>query len=1110
MRIGILGPLEVRVGFGEPVEVVGPRLCRLLVRLALDPDRVVLASQLVDAVWDEEPPAAAANALQSLVSRLRRLLPDLIESHPAGYRLALDAEAVDAVRFETLALAGREELRRDPRRAASMLREALALWRGPALADAAGAGFAAAARARLEELRLGALEDRVEADLASGGDDRLVAELGELVTAHPPRERLCGQLMRALSRAGRQADALAAYERLRARLAEELGIDPSEELQAVHVAVLRGETAPPLMVAASPADRDRGREPRERAPAEAAALVPPAPARTNLRAQITSFVGRTEDIARITAVLAGARLVTLTGAGGAGKTRLAGEAAARLLDRMPDGVWLVELGSVVDPVDLPQAVLSLFGARELGLLAPLGATAVPPLDRLVEAVGDKQLLLVLDNCEHLVATVAALVDRLLARCPALRVLATSREPLGLTGEVLHPVGPLALPQGDVTPGEALRYPAVRLFADRGAAARPGFGVDEATVRPVLRICRALDGMPLAIELAAARLRALSPGQIAARLDDRFRLLAGGGRPALPRHQTLRAVVDWSWELLGDAERVLLQRLSVFAGGATLEAVERVCAGPGLGGLAPDEVLYLLAALVDKSLVVAGEDSDAGEVRYAMLETVRAYGQERRRDAGEDEVLRRAHAGYFLELAERAEPQLRRRDQLKWIGRLSAERDNLHAALRWAIDSQDVTLALRLVGDLGWYWFLRSARAEASEWTEEALALPGGAAPMEHAVALVVRASIALSGGTDIARSIECIDQALNIVGGLPVQEQRALHPTLAFLPVMAAMFHNDDLLALERAREALEHPDPWIRALSRMAAGGLLVNLGEAAAAEAEMEVALAGFRELGERWGIGNVLIARAELSATWGQHDAAVAALEEAREVFVGLGDREDVSQIMIRLAGERARVGELEQARADLAVADRIAHEIGAEDQKLFIRHSLSDIARWQGRLDEARGLVDQAIALFERGSFPIFQRHALLLTSRARVDLAAGDRQGARRSCERALALALASRDRPVIARAVELLADIALADGDAEQAAVLLGTTEVLRGMPDEADVDVVRMRAAARAALGEESFARAYRRGAARPREEVLAGLSEEVRSAGGTPAAPTGRTPQR
>jgi len=480
----------------------------------------------------------------------------VVESFPTGYRLAVAAETVDAVRFEALALAGREQLGRDPGRARALLGEALALWRGPALADAGGAGFAAPAVARLDGLRLQALEDRVEADLTAGATDRLVAELEELVAAHPLSERLGAQLLRALALQGRQADALGAYERLRARLADELGIDPSPELQAVHVAVLRGELAPK-----APATTPTG--PLQTVPDG----PPPATARTNLRAPITSFVGRGDDLTRIMTAFAGARLVTLTGPGGAGKTRLAAEAGARLLERMPDGVWIVELGSVVDPVDLPQAVLSLFGARELRLLATPGTAAVPPLDRLVEALGGRELLLVVDNCEHLVAAAAALVDHLLARCPRLSVLATSREPLGIAGEVLHPVGPLAVPEEDVSPAEALASPAVRLLADRGAAARPGFAVDQATVGPVLRICRALDGMPLAIELAAAR------------LDDRFRLLADGRRPVAGRHQTLRAVIDWSWELLGGAEQVLLRRLSVFAGGATLEAAERRWPGP---------------------------------------------------------------------------------------------------------------------------------------------------------------------------------------------------------------------------------------------------------------------------------------------------------------------------------------------------------------------------------------------------------------------------------------------------------------------------------------------------------------------------------------------------
>jgi predicted ATPase/DNA-binding SARP family transcriptional activator len=1092
LTIGVLGPLEVRVGFGEPVEVVGPRLRALVIRLALDPDRVVLASQLVDAVWDEDPPAGAANALQSLVSRLRRLLPDVVETHPAGYRLALDPEAVDAVRFQALAAAGREELAHDPGRAGETLREALALWRGPALADVATAQFAAAAVARLEELRLGALEDRIDADLALGRHDAVLAELDELVTAHPLRERLCGQLMRGLAAAGRQADALAAYRRLRERLADELGMDPSEELQAVHLGVLRGQTAPP------PPERAADREPRE-----------PAAARTNLRAQITSFVGRADDLARITGLLDAARLVTLTGPGGAGKTRLAGEAAARLLDRMPGGAWMVELGSVADPTDLAQAVLAPLGARELGLLPPRGATALPPLERLVGAIGGKRLLLVMDNCEHLVDAVAALVDQLLGRCPALRVLATSREPLGLTGEVLHPVGPLAMPDHDVPPAEAVRYPAVRLFAERAAAARPGFAVDEATVAAVLRICRALDGMPLAIELAAARVRALSPEQIAARLDDRFRLLAGGA-PVLPRHRTLRAVIDWSWELLGDAERVLLRRLSVFAGGATLEAAERVCAAPGLDGLAADEVLYLLAALVDKSLVVAGDTEGTGEPRYRLLETVRAYGAERRRQAGEDQALRRAHAGFILELAERAEPELRRADQLAWLARLAAERDNLHAAMRAAADGRDAVLMLRLVASLGWYWFLRSARAEASEWLGRALALPGEAPPALRAQALAFRAMFSLSGGLDFAGSLADIEQAAGLLDGLPPAERRDVHPLLAGLPALQAIFRNDDASGLASVRELAGHPDPWVRALAHSIAGALLINLGEIAKAEAELDQGLAGFRELGERWGMGQVLFARAELLASRGRREAAVAALEEARAILEQLGDREDVGQLVIRMAVERIRAGDTDHGLGLLAVADRIAHEVGAEDQKLIVRHLLAEICRWQGRLDEARQRLDAVLADLERAGSPIHQRHAMMLISKSELELAVGDLDAAHRRYRQALAKALESRDRPVIARVVELRADIALAEGDAERAAVLLGTAEVVRGMADEADVDVVRVRAAAGAALGGRGFALAHRRGAARPREEVLAALREELSSAGGTPAAPAGRTPPR
>ena len=1100
LRIGILGPLEVRVGFGEPVQVVGPRLRALLIRLAMEPDRVVLAGQLIDAVWDSDPPAAATGALQSLVSRLRRLLPDVVESHAIGYRMAIDPEAVDSVQFERLALAGRDELRGDPQRARELLREALALWRGPALADVATARFAGAAVARLEELRLGAIEDRIEAELATGSGQRLVAELDELVTANPLRERLSGLLVRALARGGRQADALGAYERLRSRLADELGIDPSEELQAIHLRVLRGEAGPPPAAAT-------GAGTARHLPEPPAAEEP----RTNLRAQITSFVGRDDDIARITGVLGGSRLVTLTGPGGSGKTRLATEAAAIMLDRMPDGVWLAELGPVVDPVDLPQAVLSLFGARELGLLARQGRgpSPVPPRERIEQAIGDKRLLLVMDNCEHLVAPAAALIDALLAHCPELRVLATSREPLGITGEVLHPVGPLAMPVQDGTASEALRFPAVRLFADRGAAARPGFTVDQATVGPVLDICRALDGIPLAIELAAARLRALSPDQIAARLDDRFRLLAGGSRTSLPRHQTLRAVVDWSWGLLGEPERVLARRLAVFPGGATLEAAERVCAGPDLGGLASDDVLYLLAALVEKSLVVAS-DGDSGEMRYSMLETMRAYGEERRVKAGEDQALRNAHAAYFLELAEEAEPHLRRAEQLEWIERLTTERENLHGALRWAIDIQDAEMAMRLIGALGWYWFLRSSRAEGAEWARQALALSGPVSPATRAQAYSTAALTALSGGQDLTRSLEYLEHAAGVLSQVPPHDPSLLHPGPAMLPIISAILRNDEVTAMEHAHRLRDNPDPWLRALARVIGGQLLINQGEARQAATEFEAGLEQFHELGERWGIGQTLFARVELSAYSADHDSVIAALQEAKEILAGLGDREDVGHIMVRSAHTRALAGDVEGARRDLEAAERIAEAVGAIEERLYNCWLRGQIERWEGNLDAARPVLESGLRESRDGIHPFGQIHSSILASLGHLELATGNLSATRGWYERAMVVALGTKDRPVMARVVELRAAVAVAEGDPERAATLLGEATTLRGLPDEADPDVARVRAAARAALGDEGYALAHQRGTARPRDQVEAALASEVMSAAGTPAAPAGRTPAR
>ncbi len=450
-----------------------------------------------------------------------------------------------------------------------------------------------------------------------------------------------------------------------------------------------------------------------------------------LPSQLTTFVGREEELTRVGELLGERRLVTLTGPGGAGKTRLAIEAAGRV-----DGeVRFVELAGLADGTDVPQAVLSALGLRDAGLRAP-AEPGRQPTDRLVEALAERRLLLVLDNCEHVLVDAARLAARLLSACPALRVLATSREPLGLAGEALCPLSGLTLPPLGASARDADDYAAVSLFVQRAVDVAPDFSITPANVELVLRICRSLDGLPLAIELAAARLRALSVVEVAARLDDRFRLLSTGNRAVSPRHRTLRAVVEWSWDLLDDAERRVARRLTVFAGGATLEAAEQVC------GMPTAEFVDALTGLVDKSFV----EMTGG--RYRMLETVRAFCAERLAEAGEADQLRGAHTAYFLGFAWTASEHLRRAEQLHWLRLLDAERDNLHAALRRATAAGDASDAAGMVAALSFYWWLRGMRGEGARLAGDVLELLGTEAPpglSEEFALCVYNASLAGSG-----------------------------------------------------------------------------------------------------------------------------------------------------------------------------------------------------------------------------------------------------------------------------------------------------------------------------------------------------------------------------
>ncbi len=654
MRFGILGATRAWGPDGAEVGLGGPARRALLTLLAARAGEVVPAELLIDDLYGASPPEGAAHALQSQVTRLRRALRPrggAVELLPGGYRLATEPDDVDAGRFERLADEGRRALEAGrPARAAELLRTALGLWRGPALADAAEAGSVRARAESLEERRLDALEDRIEADLVARTPGHgVVPELRELAQRHPVRERPRALLMRALHDEGRTAEALVVFEQTRRLLADELGADPGPELAAIHQALLQG---------------DRHDEAR-------------------LPAPLTGLVGRGEDIAAVTALLRTARLVTLLGPGGVGKTRLAIEVAG---EQQGQEIRFVELAATAAGDELPHVVLGALGLRESGF----HVEPAEPVARLIAALGERPALLVLDNCEHVVEAAARLAGRLLAGCPRLRILTTSREPLDITGENLWPVRPLSSDQ------------AVRLFADRAAAVRPGLALRGEDAAAARRICTALDGLPLAIELAAARLRTLDIAELENRLADRFTLLSRGSRTADARHQTLRAVVAWSWELLPEAERAMARRLTAFPGGATAETARRVCGPPGADAVPDAE--DLLDALAGKSLL------EVSGGRYRMLETIRTFCAERLDEAGETDTVRRAHAACFLDLALKADAALRGPGQTRWLERLGAEEANLYGALRWAADSGAVELGLRLAGALAWYVWLRGSRA----------------------------------------------------------------------------------------------------------------------------------------------------------------------------------------------------------------------------------------------------------------------------------------------------------------------------------------------------------------------------------------------------------------
>jgi predicted ATPase/DNA-binding SARP family transcriptional activator len=884
MEYRILGPLEVFHG-GSLLQVGGPRHRKLLAVLLLYAGEVVSSEQLIDTLWGAEAPASAAAMLHVRISEVRSALrggdadadAGIVTQH-GGYRLEVGIDALDSRRFERVAAAGHQALALgDNATAGAKLREALALWRGSPLADVADELFAQGEIARLEALRLQALEDRLDADLAVGRHSDVVAELEALVAEHPLRERFWRQLMLAQYRAGRQGDALQTYQVVRALLVDRLGVEPGSELRRLHAAILA---------------QDRGLELTVLDPGE-----PP----NNLPRQVSTFIGREWELTEIQELLHTVRLVTLVGVGGAGKSRLALETARNGLAEFTGGTWLVELAPLTHPELVVQAVASVLGVRE---------HPERPLAELVaEHLKSARALLVLDNCEHLLDEVAAVAQQLLQSCARLSILATSRERLGITGELLRPIWGLAVPgPGADRVSEIADADASRLLVERAAAIRPGFRLDQATAGAVAQICRQLDGLPLAIELAAARVNALDVDQIAARLHDRFSLLDQGERTAMPRHRTLRAVTDWSYELLSAAERSLFDRAAVFVGGFTLEAAEVVCAGPD-GNAVPS----LIARVVDKSLVVC-EHAVAGG-RYRMLETLRMYGLERLQERGEATRVRDRHADYFVSLAEIAGEELRGPDQVAWVSRMEIEHGNFRAALQWSLDSGATEKAARLAGSLYALWDLHGHYSEGRGWLTRVLTtddqLPAGVrarallgsatlaviqGDLEHAAAACEEAAALCQQAGDpagLAHALQYLGLGAIFADDLDTAavllEESLSNARIAangWLEAWALVFLAAAALARGAYREAanlasaceavlLQVRDPECMAWAL--AGGALANLavGDHAGAIAPLRAALEGFLGLGALWGLSLALFVSAQSAGVRGDQQSQVVLL-------------------------------------------------------------------------------------------------------------------------------------------------------------------------------------------------------------------------------------------
>jgi predicted ATPase/DNA-binding SARP family transcriptional activator len=946
LHVQLLGGFRITYG-DQAVAGVNTRLQALLAYLLLHRGAPVPRQQLAFLFWPDSAEAQARTNLRQLLHSLKQTLPEAehfvqADAQTLQWRAAAPVR-LDVAEFEdALARAAAAEQHADAPALRAALEQAVAAYQGDLLPSGYD-DWLLPERERLRQAYSTAL-DRLVRLLERQGDAREAIACAERLLRHDPlREETYRVLMRLYAACGDRAGALRVYHTCAAVLERELAVEPSAATREAYEQLFA-----------------------RRVEAPARPLKPPQPPNTNLPVPLTSFVGREAELAEITQLLQTTRLLTLTGPGGCGKTRLALEAGTNQLDDYPDGVWWVELAALSDAALVPQAVATGLGVRE-----PSGR---PALDTLIDYLRAKQLLLLLDNCEHLVEASAQLAEQCLTACAHLHILATSREALSIGGETTWLVPSLSLPESPQTSTveELSRYEAIRLFVERAAAVLPTFRLTAANGSHVAQICRRLDGIPLAIELAAARVKVLPVEQIAARLDDVFHLLTAGRRTALPRHQTLQAAMDWSYELLSDTERVLFRRLAVFAGGFTLEAAEAVCAGEGLEASA---VLALLSHLVDKSLIAVTQD---GATRYRLLDTIRQYAHHKLREAGEADVFQRQHAAFFLSLAKTAEPKMKSAERGVWMDRLDVEHDNLRAALGWSRESEAAEMVLELAGALYWFWYFRGYLAEARGWLEAALAL--GEAPTTErgtparANALFAAGSIAWAQ-SDYRASRTWLEKSAALWRRLGAEGRSGLAYALPLLGQAAAALGDIDAgRALQEESLAIfrEVGDRWGLAVAFCAvAGAATIFQGNDALGGPLYEASLAIFREFGDNWGISLALRGLARLAFRHGEYAAARSRIEEALRIQREAGAKWEIAQSLVGLGGVLQSQGDDERAAAVFQEGLALNRELGSRYGVAMSLGGLGWVAVAQGQPERAARLFGQVEVLREASGVPIFE-------------------------------------------------------------------------------------------------------------------------------------------